>query len=282
MILSIGANGRFAGLVVPELVARGARVRGLVRNAENVDKARANGASEVALGDLRDRASLTAALKGVTGVFYIAPVFAPDEARMGLNLIEAAKSAGVRRFVFSSVIHPTLDLESHAAKVPVESALYSSGMEFVVLHPTTFFQNLEGAWPAVVEKGVLAEPFPKTARIARVDFRDVAEVAALALTEDRLRFGTFELCGDGWPNREDIAGVISEVLGREIQAGEPPFTEWAAKAQLPYDEQQKQLLKKMYGFYGAHGTAGNSLTLRAILRREPRTLRQFVEELAKR
>ncbi len=82
MILSIGANGRFAGLVVPELAARGARVRGLVRKPENVDKAKANGASEVVLGDLRDPGSLTAALKGITGVFYIAPVFTPDEARM--------------------------------------------------------------------------------------------------------------------------------------------------------------------------------------------------------
>ncbi len=199
-----------------------------------------------------------------------------------MNLIEAAKSAGVQRFVFSSVIHPTLGLESHAAKVPVESALYSSGMEFVVLHPTTFFQNLEGAWPTVVEKGVLAEPFPKTARIARVDFRDVAEVAAIALTEDRLRFGTFELCSEGLPNRVDIATVMTEALGREIQAAESPFADWAAKASLPYDEQQKKLLKKLYDFYGAHGAAGNSLTLRAILGREPRTLRQFVEELAKR
>lgn len=139
MVLSIGADGRLAGLVVPELIRRGASVRGLVHKPENARKARDNGTSEVVIGDLRDPQSLDAALKGVSRVFYIAPAFAPDEAPLGLNLISAAQRAGVRRFVFSSVIHPTLSLENHSAKIPVESALYSSGMEFVVLQARHIF-----------------------------------------------------------------------------------------------------------------------------------------------
>jgi hypothetical protein len=58
MILSIGADGKFAGLVVQAFASRGARVRGLIRMAENGDKAKANGATEVAVGDLRDKDSL--------------------------------------------------------------------------------------------------------------------------------------------------------------------------------------------------------------------------------
>jgi uncharacterized protein YbjT (DUF2867 family) len=280
LILSIGADGRFAGMVVPELVRHGATVRGLVRKPENADRARGNGAAEVAIGDLANPATLDVALRGVGGVFYIAPVFARDEAQLGLNMVQAAQRAGVRRFVFSSAIHPTLDLENHAAKVPVESALYGSGMEYVVLHPTTFFQNLVAGWPAVLAQGVLAEPFSRTARVARVDYRDVAEVAAIALTEDRLAYGTFELVADGWPSREDIAAVMSDVLGRRIEAAQPSFEDWAAKAKLPYDDRQKGLLKRMYDFYGRHGSGGNSLTLRAILGRQPRTLQAYVEELA--
>lgn len=278
MVLSVGADGRFAGLVVPELIRRGASVRGLVHKPKNAREARNNGASEVVIGDLRDPQTLDSALKGVSRVFYIAPAFAPDEAQLGLNLISAARRAGVRRFVFSSAIHPTLELENHSAKIPVESALYSSGMEFVILQPATFFQIFDAAWPAILKTGVLAEPFSKTARIARVDFRDVAEVAALALLEDRLVFGTFELCADGMPSREDIARIMSDALGRAIQAAEPTFEEWAAKARPPHD--QMQPLKKMYEFYGAQGAPGNSLTLRAILGRGPRTLRDYIAELA--
>jgi uncharacterized protein YbjT (DUF2867 family) len=110
MILSIGADGKFAGLVVRALASRGARVRGFVRRPENADKAKANGAAEVAVGDLRDIDSLASALRGISGVFYLAPVFAQDEPSLGLNLIEAAKNAKVKRFVFSSVIHPVLSL----------------------------------------------------------------------------------------------------------------------------------------------------------------------------
>src|SRR5437763_939657 len=117
LILSTGANGRFAGLVIPELVKQGARVRGLVHKSEKVDEARARGATEVAVGDLRDAASLDKAMDGVEGVFYLGPAFVANESGLGINMVEAARRAGVRRFVFSSVIHPTLDFEGHSAKM---------------------------------------------------------------------------------------------------------------------------------------------------------------------
>ena len=74
-ILAVGAAGPFAGLVVPELAKRGAKVRGLIRDAKQGEGVLKNGAAEVAVGDLTDRASLDAALKGVDAVFYIAPAF---------------------------------------------------------------------------------------------------------------------------------------------------------------------------------------------------------------
>src|SRR5437588_7037074 len=151
LILSTGANGRFASLVIPELVKRGARVRGLVHRPDKAAEARSLGASEVAVADLRDSQSLDRALEGVEGVFYLQPLFAEDESQLGLNMVAAAHRAGVRRFVFSSIIHPTLDFEGHSAKIPVESALYESDMEFVILHPATFFQNIQAAWPVILE-----------------------------------------------------------------------------------------------------------------------------------
>jgi uncharacterized protein YbjT (DUF2867 family) len=197
-------------------------------------------------------------------------------------MIAAARRAGVRRFVFSSIIHPTLDFEGHSAKIPVQSSLYESGLEFVILQPATFFQTIQAAWPAIVEHGVIAEPYSKKARLACVDYRDVAEVAAIALTEDRLNFGTFELCADGLVSREDLAQIVSDALGRKIEAREPSFDEWVAKAQLPFDDRKKLLLKKMFDLYGQYGSYGNSLVLRSVLGREPRNLRDFFAEQAVR
>ncbi|MDX8512928.1 NmrA/HSCARG family protein [Mesorhizobium captivum] len=280
-VLVVGAAGRFAGLVVPELVRRNANVRALVRDRANAEKARQFGASEVATGDLRDRRSLESALEGIDGVFHIGPAFAPDEAAMGIAMVEAAAQAGVRKFVFSSVIQPTnAKLKNHASKVPVEDALYSTNMDYTILHPANFMQNIAAAWPSVVEQGVFSEPFPKTARVARVDYRDVAEVAAIALTEARLSYATLELCADGMHSREEIVSMMSEELGRPVQAGEPTFGEWAANVRLPYSDHQMQLLAKVHDHYAKYGLGGNSLTLRAALSHEPRSLRSFIRELA--
>jgi uncharacterized protein YbjT (DUF2867 family) len=276
-VLVIGAAGRFAGLVVPELARRGAAVRAFVRNEAKADFARRNGAAEVAIGDLRDEGSLEAAMQGVDGVFHIGPAFLEDEAELGVRVVEAAKRNGVRKFVFSSVIHPTdTRLANHRSKVPVEDAIFASGMDYTILHPATFFQTIAGAWPSVVERGVFAEPFPTKSRIARVDYRDVAEAAAMAFTDDRLAYGTFELCA-AMVDREEIAAIMSDVLGRRIEAVEVRFEDWAAR--LPLNERQKEFLAKIYASYAAYGSGGNSLTLRAVLGREPRSLRQFIEEL---
>ena len=86
-ILAVGAAGKFAGLVVPQLVERGAMVRGLTEDPSHADAIRGNGASEVAVGDLNDMDSLRAALEGVDRVFYISPVFSPDQVRMGRNMV---------------------------------------------------------------------------------------------------------------------------------------------------------------------------------------------------
>ncbi len=279
-ILAIGAAGKFAGLVVPELAKRGAHVRGLVQDAKQGRAVRKQGAAEVAIGDLRDRASLDAALKGVDSVFYIAPAFIPDEVGVGKRVVDAAKQAGARRLVFSSVIDPVLSaLVNHAAKAPVEEAILASGMEYTFLHPTLFFQNYARGWPAVVQSGTYAEPWSADTRFARVDYRDVAEVAAIALTEDRLLFGTFELCADGNLNRRDVAALMGKVLGREIEAASLSPNELAAVSGGAGNGQASPM-QIMFSYYDHHSLLGNSLTLRAILGRSPRTLRAYFEELA--
>jgi uncharacterized protein YbjT (DUF2867 family) len=273
--LVVGAAGKFAGLVLPALAQRGVKIRGLIHTASETETVRKNGATEVTVGDLTDRGSLDAAFKDVDSVFYIAPAFLPNEAAVGKGVVDAAKDAGVRRFVFSSVIHPILSaLRNHAEKGPVEEALLTSGMEYTFLHPTVFFQNLSASWPRIVQSGVFAEPWSADTRFSRVDYRDVAEAAAIALTEDRLLYGTFELCADGWLNRHEVAAMMGEVLGRPVKAErvDPKMAAASAGPGAP-------ALEKMFDWYDRCGLQGSALTLRAILGREPRTLQAFFAEL---
>jgi uncharacterized protein YbjT (DUF2867 family) len=272
-ILAVGAAGQFAGLAVTALSQLGARVRGLVRNAEQGNEAQRLGAAEVVIGDLRDLRSVDAALAGVDAVFYIAPAFLPDEAEVGKRFVEAVERSGARRIVFSSVIHPVLaELVNHAAKAPVEAAILDSGLEYALLHPALYFQNYARAWPTVVESGVLAEPWSAETRFSRVDYRDVADVAAIALLEDRLLQGTFELCADGELNREDVAAVDRRRHGTR----DPRPSDRSRHAR-----RSSKAMRPMFAHYDHHGLVGNSLILRAILGREPRTLRAYFEELAR-
>jgi uncharacterized protein YbjT (DUF2867 family) len=282
-VLMVGATGRFAKQVLPELKWRGAAVRALVRSGEKEAEARKRGAEETVVGDLSDRESLVRAAEGVDGVFHIGPAFAPDEAGMGVAMVEAAKMAGVPKFAFSGVIHPALSrLPNHAAKLPVEEAIYESGMTFTVLQPTMFLQNLEDEWRYVVETGRFALPYSKDAKASYVDFRDVAEAAAMALTDTKLDNGVFELCAPGMFTRVELAERMSVALERSIVAEEVPFEQWADARRIPPGP-LREGLRRMFAEYDRFGVAGgNALVARAVLGREPRTVKSYVEELAER
>ena len=282
-VLTVGTTGRNAGLVVPELKKRGVTVRGLVRDGGKVDLARRAGADETVVGDLRDPASLRAAAEGVEGVFHINPAFAPDEADIGVAMVEAARDAGVRKFVFSSVYHPSISgMVNHAAKQPVEEALFESGMDFTILQPAMFMQNLDGARGAMLQSGKLTMPYSKRAKVSYVDYRDVAEAAALAMTGDALGYGTFELAAPGMVDRVGMAEMAGAALGRTVEADELSPREWAANSGMPEGPFREGLLRMME-HYDEHGfPGGNALVLRAILGREPRTLEQYFRELANR
>jgi uncharacterized protein YbjT (DUF2867 family) len=277
-VLAIGATGQYAGLVVPALAGRGVRVRALVHDPAKKDQVLAAGADEAVPGDLRDPGTLGSALDGVDGVYLIIPAFAPDTAEIGTGVVAAARAAGVRRIVFSGVYHPSLSLVNHAATRPVEEAVYRSGLEFTVLQPAMYLQGLAGGWAAAVNDGVFVMPYAKDSAMTFVDFRDVAEAAALAFSTDTLAGGTFELAAGGMVTRTEIAALMSRYAGRPVTARDVG-PETALQA-MP-DGFEKDGLRAMFGEYSAHGFhGGNSLVLRTILGRAPRSLPGFLAELA--
>src|SRR5262249_28185241 len=161
------------------------------------------------------------------------PAHAAAEADVGVAMVEAARAAGVRKFVFSGVIHPSISaMTNHAvAKLPVEDALYSSELDFTVLQPARFMQNFERSWNDIIEHERLAQPYSLSAKMCSVDYRDVAEVAAMAMTGDELGYGTFELCAPGMQDSYETAAILTEVLGRMITAVRIPLDQFAS--QLP-------------------------------------------------
>lgn len=108
-----------------------------------------------------------------------------------------------------------------------------------------------------------------------VDYRDVAEVAATAMTDDALHRGTFELATGGMYDRIELAALMSAASGRDIVAADPDAS--ARPEGLPAG------LAAMFDAYDRHGFhGGNDLVLRTILHRPPTSVRGYVDELVAR
>ncbi|MEZ2440286.1 SDR family oxidoreductase [Chitinophaga sp. RCC_12] len=97
-ILMIGATGKFAGLVLPQLKKQAHHVTALVQDGNKGQQAITHGADEFVTGDLYDPVTLKKAAEGIDGIFHIIPAF-NREVEAGLNMVIAAQEAGVSKFV---------------------------------------------------------------------------------------------------------------------------------------------------------------------------------------
>jgi len=155
-------------------------------------------------------------------------------------------------------------------------------MTFTVLQPAIFMQTLERGWNEVIRSGRFSMPYSRRVKTCYVDYREVAEAAAMALTSSTLDNGTFELCSAGMFNRAEIAGMMSDAVGLRIEAGETSFDAWSDDERIA-EGPRREGLKRMYADYNQYGLrGGNALVLRSLLGREPRTLKEFLVELAVR
>jgi uncharacterized protein YbjT (DUF2867 family) len=273
-VLATGATGTYAGLVVPALVEHGIEVRAVVHDPAKAHIPRGHGAGEVVQADLADPVSLQRALEGVDGVFLITPAFHPQAAQLGLNMVRAAEAAGVRKLVYNGVYHPSLGLVNHASTRPVEEALYASELDFTVLQPAMYVQALAPLYQQALSTGSVVMPWSKQSKMTYVDYRDVAESVAIAFTDVRLSRGTFELAAGGMIDRVQIAELLSRVAGRRLVAEDSPDG-----VGLPSGAPDGLVaMFQNYDHNGFHG--GNSLVLRTVLQREPRSVAAFVAELA--
>lgn len=221
MILLVGGNGTVGRHVVAELVERGAPARALVRSRARATAVEGTGLP-MAVGDLADPASLDAALDGVDRVFLSS---SPSRrvAELHGNLVDAARRAGVRHVVRVSALgasprSPNELLRGHA---DAEAHLEASGVGFTHLRPAWFMQNLLGYAPWIAAHGELAVPIGR-GTLAMIDTRDVARVAAAALTANGHEGRTYRLTGPEALSFERVAAVLSEVLGRPIRHRDLP------------------------------------------------------------
>lgn len=188
MILLAGATGVLGGAIARRLLDEPRALRLLVRNPSTVAALTARGA-EVAVGDVTRRDTLDAAMRGVTHVITTVNAFlAPTRRALDAvdlqgnrNLIDAARQAGVRQFVFTSawLPEPYYAIDYFAAKRQTEAYLRASGVPYTILRPAAFMET----WAMIV-----GDPVLRTGKVQifgdgtnKVNFVAVDDVAAFAV-----------------------------------------------------------------------------------------------------
>ncbi len=278
MILVTGAAGKTGRAVLRALARRGARVRALVHRPEQEAIVRDCGASQVIVGDMRDPSLLARAAEGARAVCHICPNMHPEEERIGAAILAAAHRGGVEHFVYHSVLHPqTEKMPHHWQKLRVEERIFESGLPFTILQPAAYMQNLLGYRRAIVDEGAYRVPYSGHTRMSLVDLEDVAEAAAIVLTEPGHEGAIYELAGPEVLTQHQVAEILSRVIGRDVRVEPVPLDVWEAGARARgLGEYAVQTLKQMFRYYDAYGFWGNPNVLRWLLGREPTDLKTFV------
>jgi NAD(P)H dehydrogenase (quinone) len=277
MILLTGAAGKTGRSVLKALVSAGAEVRVLAHKPDQADDLLNLGAKEALSGDIRDPLVLNRAVSRVEKVYHIFPNVSPDEYSVSRQLIHNARLAGVNHFVYHSVLHPQVEsMPHHWQKMRVEELLFSSGMDFSVIQPCAYMQNILTGWKKILETGIYYVPYSTSAQISVVDLEDIGCAAAKILVEDGYKNGVFECSGPQTLSQEEVAGVISNVLRRPVCAETQDLQTWVARArQSGMDSYQVDTLMKMFAYYDNYGLVGNPRVLENILGKPLRTLKQF-------
>jgi uncharacterized protein YbjT (DUF2867 family) len=259
LILVTGATGNQGSAIARHLLQRGNfKVRALVRDPNKpASLALEQAGAELVVGDLNDRASLDRALQGAYGVFSL-QIFQDGldtEIRQGKAVADAASSAGIQHFVYSSVgsAERNTGVPHFDSKFQVEEYIRASELPYTILRPVFFFYNYNMMRP-MVETGTLFQPLSPETKLQQLSEEDYGEMVA----------EVFDRPAD-FMNREievasvemtmpEIAAAFSRVLGKTVQYQQIPFE--------AFEQQIGEELTIMYRWFENVGYAADLAQLK--------------------
>jgi len=224
MILIAGGTGRLGSVLAARLTGRGLAVRVLTRVPARADHLGAPGI-EVAAGDVRDRASLDAAVRGADVVVSAIHGFtgprgtspASIDYQGNVSLIDAARAAGAQ-FVLMSVVGAAADSPmelfrmKHAAE---QHLLRAAADDWTIVRATAFLE----LWIDVLAKTAARSGRPVVFGrgdnpVNFVSVMDVAELVEQAVTDQRSRGRVLEIGGPDNLSFNQLAAAIQRTAGR--------------------------------------------------------------------
>jgi uncharacterized protein YbjT (DUF2867 family) len=291
MILVAGATGVLGSEIVRNLLSRGEEVRAMTRatsRPEKVDALRKAGA-EIVVADLKDPASLSIACNGVDSVIStVSSVltaqpgdsFEATDGQGTKSLIDAARKAGARKFVFVSFDpNGAPDAPLTRAKQSAEDHLKKSGLDYTILHPTPFCESWLGPM-------MFADPVAGTARVygsgtRKVRYIAVADVAELAVQSLSRPFASNATIPFGGPeeiSQREAVKMFEDTFGKTFELIEIPEEVLEAQWKTAQDPLQKSFAALMLGM--ARGFGGPIEPPFEQFPMRMHSPREYVEQLA--
>jgi uncharacterized protein YbjT (DUF2867 family) len=280
-ILVIGGTGNVGGAVVKELLKRGAQVRVLTRKQPEPGKL--PGGVEVAFGDMLDPVAVEQAMLGIDKLFLLNAVVA-DELTQALIAYGIARRVGLKHVTYLSVfkVEQFRDVPHFASKLAVENALREFGIPYTILRPGYYIQNDASLKNALLGAGIYPMPIG-AAGICAVDTRDIAEAAAISLTQEGHAGQTYDVVGPTLISGPGNAAVWSKLLGREIKYTGHNFDQWELQMRANVPGWSAFDLRMMFQGYFDRGFASTETEVARItklLAHAPRSYEDFAAETA--
>ncbi|EKY3118681.1 SDR family oxidoreductase [Cronobacter turicensis] len=217
MIAITGATGHLGQRVIDTLLNTVAaqEIVAIVRNPAKAAALSAKGV-QVRAADYGDVAALTTAFAGVEKLLLISSSEVGQRAPQHRNVIDAAKTAGVKLIAYTSLLHadrsPLGLAEEHVA---TEKMLADAGIPYVLLRNGWYTENYLASVPPALEHGVFIGS-AGDGKIASASRQDYAEAAAKVLTLDNQAGRVYELAGDNAWTLRDLTALLSKETGKTV------------------------------------------------------------------
>jgi uncharacterized protein YbjT (DUF2867 family) len=279
MIIVIGATGNIGKDVVKELQGMGARVRVVARDPEKARKVLGN--VEIVQGNLANRASLDAAFKGGTKLFLLGPA-GPTQVAEQHNAIEAAKVAGITHVVkLSALGAETVESVARTLACPDRGGVEAVGPEVDHSAAGQLHAELPQKCRTIKQQSVIYGS-SKDGKIAMIDTRDIARVAAHALVDPGHEGKTHVLTGGEAVSHAQVAATFSRVLGKPVKYVDlPPEQAKPAMLGMGMPAWLVDDLLTISSFFAAGQGAQVTDAVEKVGKAKPRTIEQFVRDHAK-